>query len=494
MRIASELFDRAASLLDGQRNLLIDGEWVASTSEADTVVDPSTGLNVGAVAVAGKHEVGQAVKSAAKAASTWSAIGPYARQRALEELATAIEARAEDLAQLDALDSGNPVTAMRNDVREGVKQMRFLAAVGLSLHGRTQPATAGELHYSVLEPYGVVARIIPFNHPAMFAVSKLAAPLIAGNAVVLKPPEQAPLSAILLGQIIQETLPPGVVNIVTGGAQTGNELVTHPTVKRVAFTGSVGTGRAIQRAAADVGVKHVTLELGGKNAMIVLPDADLTKSVRGAIQGMNLLVCQGQSCGSNSRILVHRDVRDEFCQELTRALSEIRVGVAYEEESQMGPLVSQEQYERVNGFLSSARDDGIRFGFGGGRPDTLEHDGGFFVAPTLLLDVPPESTVAREEIFGPVISLMPWSDLHDAVSLANDVEYGLTGSVWTQDVNTAHLVAHQLDVGYVWINQHGPHYVGTPFGGKKSSGIGREESIEEVMSYCEEKSVHVSFG
>jgi 2-formylbenzoate dehydrogenase len=481
------------NLLAPERTLLIGGGWSGgSTADRLAIVDPSTERHVGDVVAAGPADVDDAVVAAEAAQRGWARIGGYERQRYLEALASAIEERAEDLALLESIDSGNPLVAMRDDVAIGVRQMRFLAAAGLSLFGRTIPGR-GSLHYTVPEPYGVVARIIPFNHPVMFAITKIAAPLIAGNTVVLKPSEQAPLSSLLLGQIITDVLPAGVVNILTGAAATGSALVRHPRVKRIAFTGSAATGRAIQADAAAVGVKNVSLELGGKNPMVILPDADIASAVAGAVVGMNLPVCQGQSCGSNSRILVHESVFRIFQDKLIEALSALRVGVAYDDHTDMGPLVSENQYRRVMGYLDWARENDVVIAHGGGRPSGMEASAGYFVAPTVLSAPAPDSKIAQEEIFGPVVSLLPWSEPSEALRVANSVEYGLTASVWTRDVNRAHAWVEALEAGYVWVNEHGAHYVGTPFGGRKGSGTGREESLEEIESYCELKAVHMNF-
>lgn len=482
-----------SQLLSDKRTVYIDAEWSHGSAGSFPVFDPSTATELGEAASAGEADVVRAVDAATSAGKHWHAVGAFERQRYLEALAAAFEAHLEELALLDSIDSGNPIGAMRNDVREGVKQLRFLAAAGLSHGSRNQLLGSGEVHYLLSEPYGVVGRILPFNHPAMFSISKIAAPLICGNTVVLKPAEQTPLSSILVAHLVGQVLPPGVVNVLTGGADTGRAIVSHPLVKRIAFTGSVETGRSIQKTAAECGVKHVSLELGGKNPMIVLPDADIDEAVAGAIAGMNLLVCQGQSCGSNSRILVHESVVSEFCSKLLDRLADIRVGISYREDTEMGPLVSAAQRDRVLEYIAGAQAAGTQVAFGGGRPSGAD-DSGYFVAPTLLLNPSPKSTVAQEEIFGPVMSLMPWAEASEAIEVANSVEYGLTASVWTGKLAEAHRFAAALDAGYVWINEHGKHYLGAPFGGKKSSGVGREESLEEIESYSETKSIHYRYG
>jgi acyl-CoA reductase-like NAD-dependent aldehyde dehydrogenase len=324
----------------------------------------------------------------------------------------------------------------------------------------------------------------------MFAATRPLPALIAGNAVVMKPSPDTSLSTLALAELFAEAFPPGVVNIVAGGADAGDTLVTHPDVKRIAFTGSVPTGLLIQRRAAESGsVKHLSLELGGKNAMVVFPDVDVDEAVEGAIFGMNLDVCQGQSCGSNSRVLVHRRIYDEFVSTLASRLADYRVGVAYDEATDVGPLVTPAHRDRVAGYVESGVQEGATLVFGGDRPAGVP-EGGNFLAPTLFADVRPEMRIAREEIFGPVIAVFPWDDYDAMIELANAVDLGLTASVWTNDLDVAHKTADRLEAGYVWVNDSTRHYFGTPFGGAKNSGIGREESPDELLSYLEQKVVH----
>jgi acyl-CoA reductase-like NAD-dependent aldehyde dehydrogenase len=355
--------------------------------------------------------------------------------------------------------------------------------------GRTIPASPG-LHYTTSRPYGVVGRITAFNHPVMFAATRPLPALITGNTVVMKPAPQTGLSTLALAELYAEAFPPGVMNVVTGGAAPGDALVTHPAVKRVAFTGSVPTGLLIQRRAAESGhVKHVSLELGGKNAMVVFPDADLEEAVEGALYGMNFNVCQGQSCGSNSRVLVHRRLYDAFVARAAERVREYTVAVAYTEEADMGPLVSAAHHERVLGYVEAGVQDGATLVAGGERPAGVP-EGGWFLQPTVFADVRPGMRIASEEIFGPVMSVMAWDGYEEMLELANGVELGLTASVWTRDLDLAHRTADLLDAGYVWVNDSTRHYFGTPFGGTKDSGTGREESVEELDSYLEQKVVH----
>jgi betaine-aldehyde dehydrogenase len=340
------------------------------------------------------------------------------------------------------------------------------------------------------EPYGVVGRIVPFNHPFKFATGKSAAPLMAGNAVVVKPAEHTSLSALRLAALTEDILPPGVFNVVTGtGPACGAALVAHPGVPRVAFTGSVPTGRAVLRAAAEH-IKHTTLELGGKNPMIVFPDADPARAARGAVAGMNLRRTMGQSCQSNSRVLVHADVKDAFLAELIDLVEALRVGDPRDEGTDLGPLAFREHHERVIAYVRAGLDDGATLLTGGGRPDGLSQ--GFYLEPTVFGDVRPGMRIAREEIFGPVMAVIEWRDEREMVEIANGVEYGLTANVWTDDLRNAHRTARLLQAGLVWINGDGRKPVGTPFGGFKHSGLGTEGSLEELLSYTRLKSVVIN--
>ncbi|MGW7824083.1 aldehyde dehydrogenase family protein [Streptomyces puniciscabiei] len=475
-------------------HMLIDGEPVDALSGATApTIDPSTGLHLAEVPDAGPQDVRLAVAAAERAQPAWAALSLAQRARSFARFAELLDEHAEELAMLDAIDSGNPVRAMREDVRLCRVYLDGWPAMAAAIRGEVIPASPGNLHYTSYRPYGVVGRITAFNHPLMFAVTRPLPALITGNTVVLKPSPQAPLSTLRLGELFAEAFPPGVVNIVSGGAEPGDALVTHPTVKRIAFTGSVGTGLKIQRRAAESGhVKHLSLELGGKNAMIVFPDVDLDAAVEGAVFGMNFNVCQGQSCGSNSRVLVHRSVYDGFVNATARALEAFEVTTAYSERADMGPVVDRAQYERVLGFVGRGVDEGASLVTGGARPPSAP-DCGWFIAPTLFADVRPGQQLAQEEIFGPVMSVMPWDDYDDMLTVANGTSLGLTASVWTHDLHLAHKTADALDAGYVWINDSTRHYFGTPFGGTRDSGLGREESAEELLTYCEQKVVHTRF-
>jgi betaine-aldehyde dehydrogenase len=346
------------------------------------------------------------------------------------------------------------------------------------------------VNFSVREPLGVVGRIIPFNHPFMFAAGKSGAPLAAGNTVVLKPPEQAPLSALRLAELIDGILPPGVWNVVPGGREVGQVLSSHPDVAMVALIGSVPTGRAVMKAAADT-LKPVLLELGGKNALIAYPDADLEAVSAAVVDGMNFTWC-GQSCGSTSRAFVHEKIYDAVLQRAAESIKRYKPGDPTDPATTMGSIINQVQYDRVLKYIAAGKEDGARLVSGGKRPDDPKLAKGLFIEPTIFADVNMGMRIGKEEIFGPVLSVFKWKDEAEMLAQVNQVEYGLTCSIWTSDLTTAHRTAGAVEAGYVWINEVSKHFLGAPFGGYKQSGVGREECIEELIRFTREKNIHVN--
>jgi acyl-CoA reductase-like NAD-dependent aldehyde dehydrogenase len=480
---------RVATLLEREWRLLVGAERTSALSgRTFPVTSPFSGEVIAEVPDGGADDIGRAVDAALAAFPDWSSTPAAARAELVLHLADEIEARADDFAVLDALDGGAPVGIMRLDVQIALDSLRYFAGLARETKGYTVPAS-NNLHFTELSPYGVVGKIIPFNHPFMFAASKIGAPLVAGNTVVLKPAEATPLSALVLADLLQEIFPPGVVNVVVGnGPETGNALVQHPKVRRIGFTGSEAVGRAIQRAAAEVAVKHVTLELGGKNALIAFEDADPDEVARAAVQGMNF-TWSGQSCGSTSRLLVHEAIADDVLARVAALLHGREFLSPLDPRAAQGTMVNQRQFDRVLSYIDGAVDAGATIVTGGGRPASAEK--GLFIAPTVLDGIDTGFAVANEEIFGPVISVLRWSDEAEAIRIANSVDYGLTGSVFTNDIRRAHRVARALETGFVWINGAGPHFTGLPYGGWKNSGVGREESLEELLSYTQSKSVTV---
>ncbi len=473
-----------------QRPMLIDGELVPSRNGRwiDSI-NPATEERIGQTPEADARDMARAVDAAQRAQRAWAERGVAERGELLRAAAAALLARRDEILAIEVRDTGNTIAKMGLDVSTAAEALVYFAGLGLELKGETIPATAQNLHFTLREPYGVVGRIVPFNHPILFAASRIAAPLLAGNAVVVKPPETSPLSAAIFAEICREVFPPGVVNLVTGlGPVAGDALVRHPAVKRIAFIGSVETGRSIQRAAAETGVKHVTLELGGKNPMIVFPDVDPERAATAALAGMNF-AWQGQSCGSTSRLFLHEEIYEAVLDRVVAAVVSLRMGDPLDPASEVGPLHSAAQRAKTESYVDAGRREGAKLVCGGRRPPGSER--GFWFEPTVFADVDMGMRIAREEIFGPVLSVLRWSELDAVVEAANATEYGLTASIWTDDLNRALGVARRVQAGYVWINGQSTHFQGTPFGGKKASGIGREEALGELLSYTELKTVHV---
>lgn len=470
--------------------MLIGGELVHSSSgEFDLSINPATEEVIGRSPRGTKEDVDRAVRAAEAAWPAWAATTPVERGARMRAFGEALKARAEEILHVEVADTGNTITPMRGDVGMAVDSLGYYAGLIHELKGETIPATPDNLHITLREPYGVVARIAPFNHPLMFAVARTAAALAAGNAVVVKPPETSPLSAMVLAEIARDVLPAGVFNIVTGtGATVGDAIVRHPDIKRIAFIGSPLTGRAIQRAAAETSVKHVSLELGGKNPLIAFPDTDPDTIAAAAVRGMNF-TWQGQSCGSTSRLLLHEDIHDAVLERVVARVSALKLSDPSDPASDMGPVNSRMQYDKVMSFFESAKGDGARLMTGGRRPDRFPK--GFWVEPTVYADVRPGMRLWQDEVFGPILSVGRWRTVDEAIDLANSTEYGLTGAVWTNDLRNALNVSRRMRSGHIWINGVSSHFLGVPFGGMKNSGVGREEGIEEMFSYTETKTINI---
>ena len=476
----------------GDRLMYIGGEFVASESgEWMESVNPSTEEVHGRVPAGSVEDVNRAVAAAKAAQPEWGAKSVFERGALMRELAAAIRASEEDVVPMEAADTGNTIASLGNDIVLVAGYVDFMAGLGTEIKGESVPATPQNIHFTMREPYGVVGRIVPFNHPFLFAGAHLAAPLMAGNAVVLKSPDQSPLSATVMAEICQRVLPPGVVNIVSGqGIVVGDAIVRHPDVQRIGFTGSIPTGMAIQRAAAEVAVKHISLELGGKNPFIVFPDADVETVANAAVAGMNF-AWAGQSCGSTSRLMVHESLYDAVIERVVERVGRIKVGDPMDTASEMGPVNSEGHYRHVVALIESAREQGAKLLTGGERPEGEEFERGYWIRPTVFGDVTMDMRIARDEVFGPVLSVLRWSDTSEAIEMANGTEYGLTAGIWTNDVTTAMRTARQIESGCVWINGGGRHFMSTGFAGYKNSGIGREECLDELLSYTQSKSIHI---
>lgn len=476
----------------GDKPMYIGGKFVASESGAwmDTY-NPATGEVHGRVPAATAADIDAAVQAAAQAQIEWGAKSVWERGKLLRDLAARIRERADDVLTLESADTGNTIASLGNDITLATGYLEFVAGLGIEIKGESIPATAENIHFTMRQPYGVVGRIVPFNHPFCFAGAHLGAPLIAGNTVVLKSPDQSPLSATVMADICHEVLPPGVVNIVSGeGIVAGDAIVRHPQVPRIGFTGSVPTGLAIQRSAAEVAVKHITLELGGKNPFIAFPDADPQAVAKAAVAGMNFS-WSGQSCGSTSRLMLHESIYDEVVDLIAASVGSIELGDPLDPQAGMGPVNSAKHYAHVMNMINAGKEDGARVICGGDRGQVDGFPNGYWVQPTVFADVTMQNRVAREEVFGPVLSILKWSDTDTAIDMANELELGLTAAIFTNDIKTAMATARRVESGCIWINGTGRHYMGSGFAGWKNSGLGREECLEEVLSYTRSKSIHI---
>jgi acyl-CoA reductase-like NAD-dependent aldehyde dehydrogenase len=473
------------------RGMLIDGEIVKASDSATLASEnPATEQVIGEIPDASVQDIDRAVGAARRASASWSETPWTKRAEILRQYADVLADNADELALLDALDAGLPVRSMRADVLSAAAEIRYFAGLAGETKGRTFPSGPGALTYTEFVPYPVVARIVPFNHPIKFIAGKVAAALAAGCAVVAKPGEQTSLSALRLAELVQDGFPAGVLNIVTGsGRRAGEELVGHRDVPRVAFTGSVATGARIAQVGAAT-IKHISLELGGKNPMIVFPDVDVEEAAAASVAAMNLARSMGQSCGSASRVFVHRDIEAKFVSALVHQVAQLRVGDPLDPATDMGPIAFRAHYEKVSELIASGVEQGARLAFGGGRPAGL--DVGFYLEPTVFADVDMSMRIAREEIFGPVLSVLGWTDYEQMLSDVNSLDVGLTGNVWTNDITKALRTARRIESGYISVNGTGKRPTGAPFGGFKTSGIGKESSIDELLSYGREQSVTVT--
>jgi phenylacetaldehyde dehydrogenase len=477
--------------------LLINGEWVeARSGQTLAVYDPATGKEISRVADAGKEDVDRAVAAARAAfeSGPWPEMSPAAREAILWKLSDLIDRHAAEFAEIESVDNGKTrFMASIIDVPGARDYFRYMAGWATKIEGTTMQTSIGgipgaKFHtYVAREPVGVVAQIVPWNFPLAMAAWKLAPALAAGCTCILKPAEQTPLSALRLGELIREAgFPPGVVNIVTGlGETAGAALVAHPGVDKVAFTGSTEVGKLINKSATDT-VKRVSLELGGKSPVIVLPDADVGNVIGGA--AMAIFFNSGQVCTAGSRLYVHSKIFDQVVEGLSGAASSIVLGPGLEQATQMGPLVSKEQQERVLGYIESGKKQGAAVAAGGEAP---AHPG-YFVKPTVLVNVSPEMRVVREEIFGPVVVAQRFDDLDEVVKAANDSPYGLGASIWTNNLSTAHRLIPRIKAGTVWVNCHNMVDPNMPFGGFKQSGFGREHGRVAIDMYTELKSVCIA--
>ena len=488
---APQIHSRVQEFIGTPRKMFINGKWVeAASGKTFPVYNPATGEVMAKVAEGDREDIDRAVKAARKAfeSGPWPSMTASERGRMIWQLGDLIDQHLEEFAQLESLDNGKPLSVARvADVPLAVDLFRYMAGWATKIEGNTIPFSPKYLAYTRREPVGVVGQIIPWNFPLLMAAWKLGPALATGCTVVLKPAEQTPLTALLLAELIAEAgIPDGVVNVVTGYGETaGAALASHSDVDKVAFTGSTEVGKLILQAAAG-NLKKVSLELGGKSPNIVFADSDMASTIRGAASA--IFFNHGQCCCAGSRLYVEQSMFDNVVSGVADEARKIKVGPGFDADTDMGPLVSQEQLERVTSYLESGFSEGAEAVVGGRkRPGS-----GYFVEPTVMVKTSPDMKVVREEIFGPVVCAMPFNDVDKLIAEANQSEYGLAAAVWTRDISKAHRIANQLRAGTVWINCYNVFDSAMPFGGYKQSGWGREMGHEALELYTEVKSVCVA--
>jgi aldehyde dehydrogenase (NAD+) len=475
-----------------EHRLFIDGQWLDSVSgKTFPTINPATGETLCQVALADKADVDQAVQAARKALESahWSRMDAADRGRLLFRLAELVEKNAEELATLESLNAGKTINDARGDMQGVVNTLRYYAGWADKIEGRTVPVRGNFLSYTLRQPVGVVGQIIPWNFPLLMLAWKWGPALACGNSVVLKPAEQTPLTALRVGELAAEAgFPPGVVNIINGyGETTGAALVVHPDVDKIAFTGHVETAKIIQKAAADT-LKRTTFELGGKSPNVIFADADLDEAVAGAFHA--IYFHGGQCCTAGSRLFVEDKIHQEFVERLAEKAKQRRVGDPLDPSTEQGPQVSQEQMDKILGYVQLGEKQGARLLTGGQRIG----DKGFFVEPTIFDHVQDDMAIAKDEIFGPVVSVLPFTKVEEVIQRANNTSYGLAAAIWTKNIDKAHRFAREVKAGTVWVNCYHVVDATTPFGGFKMSGQGRENGEAALEHYTELKTVTVKLN
>jgi aldehyde dehydrogenase (NAD+) len=476
--------------------MLVGGAWrEASDGETFESIDPYTRRAWARVPRATEGDVDAAVRAARAAfeSGPWPAMLPAQRARLLRNLGGLLEGQVDELTNVQVLENGKLVREVGGQTKGLAAHCYYFAGMAESLHGHTVSISVPDMfNYTVREPIGVVAAVTPWNSPLSLLFWKLCPALAAGNTIVIKPSEVTPVSTLVLAELFEKAgFPPGVVNVVTGDARVGAALANHPGVDKIAFTGSTAAGKSVAKAAAER-LARVSLELGGKSPNIIFPDADLPGAVNGVLAG--IFAATGQTCLAGSRALVHADILERFSQALVDKASRIRIGDPLDPDTEMGTVSCRMQYDKVMHYIEVAKKEGARLLYGGKHPEDPALQQGLFVEPTIFTDVRNDMRIAQEEVFGPVLCLIPFRDEDDAVRIANDTRFGLAAGVWTNDIKRAHRMTRRLRAGTVWVNTYRRTNYATPFGGMKESGMGRENGLEAIYEYTETKSVWIDTG
>ena len=478
-----------------QKQLFINNEWrPAASGRTMDVINPATEEVCATVASADVDDLDGAVEAARAAFNgPWGQMSARERGRLVRKLGERLMERADEISRLETLHNGKPIMESRHiEIPAAAECFEYYGGWSDKVMGETVPVKGNYLNYTLREPLGVCAAIVPWNFPLLIAVWKIAPALACGNTIIVKPASQTPLTALALGEIAVEVgLPPGVLNVLTGpGAKLGQAIVEHPGIDKIAFTGDTSTGKSIMKGAAET-LKKITLELGGKSPNIVLADADMEAAIRGATIG--IFYGKGEVCAAGSRLLVDKSIRNEFIDKLAARTKKMVAGDPMDPKTRFGALSSKKQMETVMRYVESAKKEGATLVAGGARTD-IGTGKGYFFQPTVFADVQPAMTISREEIFGPVLAAIEFADLDEAIATANDSPYGLAAGVWTKDIKKAHYVARKLQAGTVWINTYNIYDTATPFGGYKQSGFGREMSMHALEHYTQIKSVWVDLN
>ena len=478
-------------VMPARRDLFYNGRWQESRSgRTIEIYSPSTQESLGHIAYANAEDVDAAVQAAHRAFPAWRKLAPQERVAMVKQAAQVLRDHAEELAALDAVDSGNPVRSMIGNVVWLSNLMDYYASAVTDVKGESFITADGVVDFTLRQPFGVVGSIAAFNHPVMNTLVQVVPALLVGNTAVLKPSQSTSLSSLRIAVLYADIFPAGVFNVVTGAAECGQALSAHPLTKVITLIGSPPTARAVMRSMAER-IKPGVMELGGKNAMVVYPDSDPEKVAAGAVLSMNFTETSGQSCTSTSRVFLHEDIYDAALAEIVKRVSELKCGDPRDPKTQVGAMTSRQQYQKVLDYIELGKQAGAKVACGGGAPANPALANGLFIEPTVLVDVTQNMRVAQEEIFGPVMSVLRWDDEETMLEQVNSVELGLTGSVWTRDLAKAHRVANEMEAGYVWINNSAIPLFGAPLGGFKQSGIGRVMCFEHLMEMTQIKNVHI---